>query len=176
MTERDLPSLRLVLADELVYIHSSSTRQSKSEHLGDLERGVANYRRIDVKEQVPYVYGNTGLIQGVATFTTGPAGSESAPSTLRYTSVYVKRHGRWQMVAFSCSGFPRRDRSTRWRATGGSPPRLEATDALLRWLVDKETGIGNRRRSPVCSSQLYSLNKVRSGVQLNMRTIDHGLV
>jgi hypothetical protein len=118
MTERDLPTLRLVLADELVYIHSSSTRQSKGEHLGDIERGMANYRRIDVKEQVPYVYGNTGLIQGVATFTTGPAGRESAPSTLRYTSVYVKRQGRWQMVAFSCSKIPEGGTAPR----GGGPP------------------------------------------------------
>jgi len=118
MIERDLPALRLLLADELVYIHSSSTRQSKSEHLGDIERGMANYRRIDVKEQVPSVYGNTGLIQGVATFTTGAAGSEAPPFTLRYTSVYVKRQGRWQMVAFSCSRIPEGGAAPR----GGAPP------------------------------------------------------
>jgi hypothetical protein len=118
MIERDLPTLRLVLADELVYIHSSSTRQTKSEHLADLERGAANYSRIDVKEQVPYVYGGTGLIQGVATFTTGTAGRESAPFTLRYTSVYVKRQGRWQMVAFSCSRITDGGAAPR----GGGPP------------------------------------------------------
>lgn len=101
MVSRDVKALNLLLADELVYIHSSSTRQSKSEHLGDIER-MGPYRRIDAKEQVPYVYGDTGLIQGVAMFTT----AAEVPFTLRYTSVYVKRQRRWQMVAFSCSRIP----------------------------------------------------------------------
>jgi len=105
MVGRDMKTLELLLADELVYIHSSSTRQSKSEHLHDIETGTALYKRIDAKEQVPSIYGNTGLIQGVAVFTTGGGGREIT-STLRYTSVYVRRQGRWQMVSFSCSRIP----------------------------------------------------------------------
>jgi hypothetical protein len=105
MVARDVKALELLLADELVYIHSSSTRQSKSEHLHDIEIGSAVYKRIDTKEQVPSIYGNTGLIQGVANFATGGGDRESA-FELRYTSVYVRRQGRWQMVSFSCSRIP----------------------------------------------------------------------
>jgi hypothetical protein len=105
MVSRDMKALDLLLADELVYIHSSSTRQSKSEHLHDIETGSAVYERIDPKEQVPSIYGNTGLIQGIAIFTTGGGGRELT-FTLRYTSVYVRRQGRWQMVSFSCSRIP----------------------------------------------------------------------
>jgi len=104
MTERDVPTLEKMLADELVYIHSSSRRQSKSEHLSDLKAGRANYNKIDVKEQVPSIYGNVGIIQGIAEFTIG--GAHESKFTLRYTSVYVKRDGRLQMVAFSCSRIP----------------------------------------------------------------------
>jgi hypothetical protein len=104
MTERDVPALEKMLADELVYIHSNSTRQSKSEHLGDLNAGMAKYNKIDVKEQTPSIYDNVGIIQGVAEFTTG--GAREGKFTLRYTSVYVKRDGRLQMVAFSCSRIP----------------------------------------------------------------------
>ena len=32
MVDRDIPALNRALADELVYVHSSSTRQNKSEH------------------------------------------------------------------------------------------------------------------------------------------------
>jgi Domain of unknown function (DUF4440) len=103
MINRDVKALDLLLADELVYIHSSSTRQSKSEHLHDIEKGGASYKRIETKEQVPSIYGNAGLIQGIASFTTGAAGRAENTFTLRYTSVYVRRQGRWQMVAFSCS-------------------------------------------------------------------------
>jgi len=107
MTERDVPTLEKLLADELVYIHSSSTRQSKSEHLGDLKAGKANYNKIAVKQQTPSIYGAIGIIQGIAEFTTG--GARESKFTLRYTSVYVKRDGRLQMVAFSCSRIPEAD-------------------------------------------------------------------
>jgi hypothetical protein len=119
MVGRDVKALELLLADELVYIHSSSTRQSKSEHLHDIEMGSAVYKRIDTKEQVPSIYGNTGLIQGVAIFTTGGGGREIT-FTLRYTSVYVRRQGRWQMVSFSCSRIPE---------AGAAAPRAEAPSA-----------------------------------------------
>jgi hypothetical protein len=105
MVNRDVPALNLLLADELVYVHSSSTRQSKSEHIHDTEMGRAIYRRIDAREQEPHVYGQTGVIQGVATFATGAEGREST-FTLRYTDVYVRREGRWQMVAWHCTRMP----------------------------------------------------------------------
>jgi hypothetical protein len=107
MVARDIPALDRLLADELVYVHSSSTRQSKNEHLDDIRAGKATYARIEPREQVPSLYGNTGIIQGVAAFTTGAADRQVA-SVLRYTSVYVRRQGRWQMVAFACSRIPDR--------------------------------------------------------------------
>lgn len=104
MVGRDIPALDRALASELVYVHSSSGRQSKAEHLGDTASGKAVYLRIDVKEQAPSLYGEVGLIQGVATFTTGTA--PDAPFTLRYTDMYIWRDGRWQMVAWACSRIP----------------------------------------------------------------------
>jgi len=107
MVARDVPALERMLADELVYVHSSSTRQSKNEHLDDIRTGKATYARIEPSEQVPYLYGNTGIIQGVASFNTG-SGDHQVASVLRYTSVYVRRQGRWQLVAFACSRVPDR--------------------------------------------------------------------
>ena len=106
MVAKDAAALELALADELVYIHSSSARQSKSEHLGDIKAGGATYKRLEPKEQVPYIYGDTGIIQGVADFVTGGGNRPEIAFQLRYTSVYVQRQGRWQMVAFSCSRIP----------------------------------------------------------------------
>lgn len=105
MVTRDFPTLARMLADELVYVHSSSARQNKSEHLHDMVVGKAFYRRIGVQEQQPRVYGHTGVIQGIATFTTG-ADPHQTTFTLRYTDVYVNRAGRWQMVAWHCTRMP----------------------------------------------------------------------
>ena len=104
MVDRDMPALERGLADELVYVHSMSLRQTKAEHLLDVKAGRAIYLKIDVREQEPYLYGSTGVIHGVATFMTG--GERKSTFTLRYTDVYVRRDGRWQMVAFSCSRMP----------------------------------------------------------------------
>jgi hypothetical protein len=125
MVNKDIKALGLLLADELVYIHSTGVRQSKSEHMHDIEReGGAVYRRLDTKEQVPSIYGNTGLIQGVVVFNTGGPGHESA-FTLRYTSVYVRRQNRWQLVSFSCSRLPE-DGAAGPRAGGASSGVLTA--------------------------------------------------
>lgn len=104
MVRRDIPALKRALADELVYVHSSSAKQSKREHIGDIESGRAVYQRIDVQEQIPSIYGNTGVIQGIATFTTGGRGDSTF--TLRYTAVYLKRDGHWQLVAWHCTRMP----------------------------------------------------------------------
>jgi ketosteroid isomerase-like protein len=106
MVSRDVAALSRLLADELVYVHSSSTRQSKTEHIHDTEVGRAVYRDIKVQEQEPRVYHmRTGVIQGIATFTTESDGHEST-FTLRYTDVYILRDGRWQMVAWHCTRIP----------------------------------------------------------------------
>jgi hypothetical protein len=105
MVNHDVPTLNRLLADELVYVHSSSTRQNKTEQIHDIESGKAHYWRIDVREQQPHIYGTTGIIQGVADFVLGPEGHERM-STLRYTDVYVQRNGEWQMVAWHCTRIP----------------------------------------------------------------------
>jgi hypothetical protein len=105
MVDRGIPELERTLTDELVYVHSSSTRQSKDELVRDIATGKAVYRRIDVKEQQPRVYGQTGVIEGIASFTTGTESHETT-FTLRYTDVYVQRDGRWQMVAWHCTRIP----------------------------------------------------------------------
>lgn len=105
MVNHDVAALKLDLADELVYVHSSSVRQSKHELLHDIEVGRAIYRHIEIRAQEPRLYGRVGIIQGVAAFVTGPE-THASTFVLRYTDVYVRRDGRWQMVAWHCTRIP----------------------------------------------------------------------
>ncbi len=108
MVAGDIPAIEASLADELVYVHSSSVVQGKSEIVRDIENGKAAYRRIDIQEQAPAVYGKVGVINGVARFTTAGGGRETS-FLLRYTDVYLRRGGRWQMVAWHCTRMPMDD-------------------------------------------------------------------
>lgn len=103
LVERDVPTTDRLLADELYYSHSVGNVQDRAGHFGDLASGRAKYLKIDVKEATGRIYGDVGVIHGLADFTTGPAGPASKPRRLRYTDIYVWRDGRWQMISFSCA-------------------------------------------------------------------------
>lgn len=95
---RDVAALKLAMADELVYTHASGRVQNKAEYLQGFESGSVRYQGIDVTERVVHVYGETGLTSGTITLDIG-----SKKLVSRYTGVYVKRDGRWQLVAWQAT-------------------------------------------------------------------------
>jgi hypothetical protein len=101
---RDIPKLKLTLADELVYTHAAGRVQNKDEYLQGFESGGARYQAIDVTGRAAHVYGEAGVITGTISLDIGIG----RKLVSRYTGVYVKRGGRWQLVA--------------WQATDIQPP------------------------------------------------------
>jgi hypothetical protein len=105
MTRSDVAALSDLLADGLVYVHSSSVAQTKAELLKDIRDGKSAYRSIEVQDQKAETYGDVGVINGVARFTTA-GGAREARFRLRYTDVYLWREGHWRMVAWHCTRMP----------------------------------------------------------------------
>jgi hypothetical protein len=95
----DGAALKLALADELIYTHASGKVQTKAEYLHDLAAGSTHYLGIDVTGRVVHVWGNTGLTHGTITLTVGT----DRKLVSRYTGVYVRRAGRWQLVAWQAT-------------------------------------------------------------------------
>lgn len=98
----DADALKLVLAEELVYTHASGKVQNKAEYLQGIESGAAHYQAIDVTDRVTPVWGEMGLTHGTITLTIG-ADKKLAS---RYTGVYIKRAGRWQLLAWQSTSVP----------------------------------------------------------------------
>ncbi|MSQ06014.1 MAG: nuclear transport factor 2 family protein [Dehalococcoidia bacterium] len=48
------------------------------------------------------MYGSTAVVNGTNTMGTGPRGGERS-FRIRFIDVYVKRRGRWQMVAWQAT-------------------------------------------------------------------------
>jgi hypothetical protein len=92
----DVAALRRALADELVYTHASGKVQNKAEYLQGIESGAAHYRGIEVADRVARVWGNMGLTHGTITLDIGA----DKKLTSRYMGVYIKRAGRWQLLAW----------------------------------------------------------------------------
>lgn len=100
MAAHDVDTVNKLLGDELVYVHSRGEVQDKAGHFGDFAAGKARYNHIDIKEAQGRVYGDVGVIHGVADFYEG---NRPKPGTLRYTDIYVWRDQRWQMITFHCT-------------------------------------------------------------------------
>lgn len=99
MTQNDLAALAPMLADDLVYIHSTGRMESKPQFLGSLRSGALRYRSIDASETVIRTWGNTATVTGRAKLavTTGRGDSDL---DVRYTAVYRSKRGRWQLVSW----------------------------------------------------------------------------
>lgn len=102
MVEADVAALDTLLAPEMSYSHSSGLSQTKTEFIGAIRRGELVY--VEIKPDVLQVrtYGSTAIVTGRAAVKTKSKGQDMV-AELRFLDVYVKRQGRWQMVAWqSC--------------------------------------------------------------------------
>jgi hypothetical protein len=97
--KKDYAVLDRVLANDMVYTHSSGNTDGKQSYIQSIRDGKSKYDAIDVQEQKVRVYGNTAVINGVCAIKAINNG-ETINTRLRYTDVYVKNGGQWQMVAW----------------------------------------------------------------------------
>lgn len=97
--DKDMTVLDRVLANDLVYNHSSGASDTKASFVESIRSGKTVYRAIDIEEQNARIYGNTAVINGVCLLKATSNGNE-INNHLRYLSVYVKKGGQWQMVAW----------------------------------------------------------------------------
>ena len=94
----DVAALDRLLADGWTVTHGDGTINTKAEYLADLKSGVRRFFG-DVKQDdfTVRVYGDTAVAAGVSDSKVEYNGKPSG-GALRFTRVYVKRDGRWQMV------------------------------------------------------------------------------
>jgi ketosteroid isomerase-like protein len=107
MTQNDFEVLEQILADDLIYTHSSAKVDNKSQYLADLKSGAVKYNTIKPEEVKVRLYsnGNIGIITGKATVEVTSNG-KLATLNLRYTNVYAKRKGKWQLVSWQSTRLP----------------------------------------------------------------------
>lgn len=105
MTTGDLKALAALLGDDLIYTHSNALVDSKASYLESIRSGQLTYHTIEPREMQVRVYGDTAVITAAAAIATTSKG-ESVKNQLRYTDVWVRRDGRWQMVGWQSTRIP----------------------------------------------------------------------
>ena len=105
MAEKDIATLNEVIADDLVYTHSSARLDTKQSLIGNMESGSTVYTSVvpsDVKAQD---LGDTVVVSGSCRIGVNTGGRANSFG-VRFTDVYANRGGRWQMVTWQSTRLP----------------------------------------------------------------------
>jgi ketosteroid isomerase-like protein len=105
LTTNDLAALERLLADDLTYTHSTGAVDSKTTFLASLRSGDAKYETMEHDDLRVRTYGETAVLTGRTRVKVKSRG-EDLSLQLRFTLVYAKRAGRWQMVAWQSTRLP----------------------------------------------------------------------
>jgi ketosteroid isomerase-like protein len=105
MLRVDTEELNRVLADDLTYVHSSGQVDSKAQLIDSLQSGQRKYESIQPEDVKVRVYGEAAVVTGRAQMKTKSQGQDFN-FRVRFTDVYVKKAGSWQMVAWQSSRLP----------------------------------------------------------------------
>lgn len=99
MAAKDFATLDAMLGDDLIYTHSSARLDTKKSIIDNMKSGSTVYASVvpsDVKAQD---LGDTVVLTGVAQIKVN-SGGKPMEFGVRFTDVYTKRDGRWQMVTW----------------------------------------------------------------------------
>jgi ketosteroid isomerase-like protein len=105
ITKNDLAALDRLLANELVYTHSSGVVETKAEYIGVLRTGAQKYDAVDYEDTKVMTYGNVGVV-AAAVRMRGASKGQPFDNRLRMLHVWVERDGRWQLVAHQTTRLP----------------------------------------------------------------------
>lgn len=99
MVSRDFDFLRKILASDLTYTHSNGKFETKAEFLTEIIDGTLRYQKMLPGDQLVRIYGKMAVITGRCEVSV-KQGDRVVESQLRYTDVWRKRRGKWQLVAW----------------------------------------------------------------------------
>ncbi|HEY0424163.1 MAG TPA: nuclear transport factor 2 family protein [Rhodopila sp.] len=99
MAAKDVAALNALLADDLIYTHSSARMDTKKTLVGAMESGATVYTAIEPSEVVAQDLGDAVVLTGVAAISVNSGGNANS-FRVRFTDVYANRNGQWQMVTW----------------------------------------------------------------------------
>ena len=105
MAQKDIATLNELISDDLVYTHSSARLDTKQSLIGNMESGSTVYTSVvpsDVKAQD---LGDSVVLTGSCRISVN-SGGNAMNFGVRFTDVYARRNGKWQMVTWQSTRTP----------------------------------------------------------------------
>jgi ketosteroid isomerase-like protein len=106
----DLAALERILADDIRYVHASGMVDTKASFLRAIRSGKLHYMEWHPKEVHVRLLGDTALVEGGYAVRVSDKRMQPAPFDVNILvlSVYARRDGRWQQVAWESTRDPGR--------------------------------------------------------------------
>jgi ketosteroid isomerase-like protein len=105
MAAKDTATLEAVLADDLVYTHSSARLDTKRSLIDAMVKGTTVYTGVEASDVTAQDLGDTVVLTGIARIKVVSNGTPNAFG-VRFTDVYTRRNGNWQMVTWQSTRLP----------------------------------------------------------------------
>jgi ketosteroid isomerase-like protein len=99
MADTDIATLNTLLADDLIYTHSSARLDTKQSLIGNMQSGATVYNAVEPSDVKAQDLGNAVVLTGVARIRVTSGGNTNA-FAVRFTDVYANKSGKWQMVTW----------------------------------------------------------------------------
>jgi ketosteroid isomerase-like protein len=105
MAAKDIATLETLLADDLVYTHSSARLDTKQSLIVGMTSGSTVYTSVEPSSVKAQDLGDTVVLTGECQIKVTANGAANAFG-VRFTDVYARRNGRWQMVTWQSTRLP----------------------------------------------------------------------
>ena len=105
MAAKDVETLENLLADDLIYTHSSARLDTKKSLIHAMVSGTTVYTSVEPSKVEAQDLGDTVVLTGIAHIKVVSNGTPNAFG-VRFTDVYTMRDGRWQMVTWQSTRLP----------------------------------------------------------------------
>ena len=105
MAQKDIATLNELLAEDLVYTHSSARLDTKQSLISAMQSGATVYTSVEPSNVNAQDCGDAVVLTGNCRISVNSGGNPMSFG-VRFTDVYVNKGGCWQMVAWQSTRTP----------------------------------------------------------------------
>ena len=108
MIKQDFAALDRLLADDLVYVHSTAVAESKAEYIAGLKQGLYEYDHIASREVTVRGYGDVAVVNGIVDMSVSARGRVKEVIHLLFVLIWAKQAGAWRLLHRHATRIPAR--------------------------------------------------------------------
>ena len=105
ITKSDTKAYGRLVADDYVFTNQDAVVRTKAQVMSAYDSGSLKYESVKFDEIKVHAYGDAAVLTGRSTLK-GQDNGKDIGGQFRYTRVYVKRQGRWQLAATQLTRIP----------------------------------------------------------------------